>query len=124
MRNIKWSKATPPDFDNVPEMAGIYVISTLQNTDNEYEAKYIGQTNNLQTRAKKHWSTSEENKDLKDHIAKGYIMKFSYSKVSLSQDRDGMELYLYNTYDPPYNFNSPPGETTIQCNLPAVRRHD
>ena len=54
MRNLNWNKATPPNFNSVPEDAGIYVISTLQDIDNMYEVKYVGQTNNLQTSAKKH----------------------------------------------------------------------
>jgi excinuclease UvrABC nuclease subunit len=123
IKNIKWDKVIPPDFDEIPEEAGIYVISTLQTLDDKYEVKYVGQTNDLQARAKKHWSENEENEDLKAHIKKRNKMKFSYSEVSLAENRDGMELYLYNTYDPVYNINKPPGKTVIACTLPKVRKH-
>jgi excinuclease UvrABC nuclease subunit len=124
MKELSWYKGTIPNFDDVPKEAGIYVISTQQEIDDEYEVKYIGQSNDLQARAKKHWSANEENKDLKNHIAKGFDMKFSYASVSLGSDRDGMEGYLYITYDPPYNDISPPRETVIECSLPKVRKHN
>lgn len=123
VEKLVWNKASPPNFDIVPEEAGIYVISTLQTFDNEYEVKYVGQASDLRARAKKHWSKNEENKALKAHLKKRYIIKFSYAEVSMEENRDGMELFLYQTYDPPFNTNSPPGKTAIACTLPKARKH-
>ena len=124
MKVLIWEFVKPPDFDAVPKKPGIYVISTQQ-SDAEYEVKYVGQADNLYDRAKYHWSKNEKNELLKKHIAEKYAMKFSFSTVSMKKDRDGLELFLYNTYDPPFNRNAPPGETVIRCStLPEVRRHN
>ena len=123
MKRLDWRKTEPPDFMNVPEKAGIYIISTRQETDHEYEAKYVGQADNLQARAKEHWSKKEKNKELKAHIAERYVMKFNYSIIESRLDREGMELYLYKIFDPPLNQNSPRGKTAVKCTLPDVRKH-
>ena len=122
---LEWRSVTaPPDFEGVPERAGIYVISTLQKTDNSYEVKYVGQADNLYARAKEHWSKNEKNERLRKHIAEKYLMKFCFAQVSSQTDRDGLELYLYNLFDPLFNHDSPPAETVIKCHhLPMVRKH-
>ena len=123
MKVLKWKKTAPPNFDLVPEKAGIYIISTIQEDDREYEVKYVGQADNLHARIKEHFSKNEQNKELKAHIDEKYIMKVNYSEVDSQLDREGMELYMYNIYDPPLNHNSPRGHTEISCTLPAVRKH-
>lgn len=120
---LKWKFVKPPKLEAIPREPGIYIISTQQYHDDEYEVKYVGQTENLYERAKEHWSKKEKNKLLKRHIAERYVMKFSFSIVSLEKERDGLELFLYNTYSPPFNMNAPPGETVIRCtSLPEVRK--
>ena len=124
MKPLKWKFAKPPKFEVIPKVPGVYTISTQQ-SDSEYEVKYVGQADNLYERAKDHWSKNEKNELLKKHIAEKYAMKFSFSVVSQKGDRDGLELFLYNTYDPPFNRNIPPGETVIRSTtLPEVRRHN
>ena len=119
---LKWQKTEPPNFINVPERPGVYIISTRQETDHEYEVKFVGQANNLRTRINGHWSRQEKNPKLKAHIAEKYIMKLNYAIVESQEDRDGMELYMYELFKPPFNLNAPPGKTAVSCTIPAVRK--
>ena len=124
MKVLKWKKTDVPNFDNVPVKPGIYIISTAQEEDNEYVVKYVGQADDLRSRVKEHFSKFEQNAELKAHIEQKYIMKFNYSEVDSQFDREGMELYMYNTYDPPFNHNPPPGKVVVQCTLPGVKKHN
>ena len=122
MKSIEWRFTEPPNFKNVPEKPGIYIISTRQEVDHAYEVKYVGQADNLRARVLEHWSKNEQNKALKDHIAEDYVMKFNYSLVESKPHRDGMELYMYNIYKPPFNLKLPKGEEVVKCKLPPVRK--
>jgi excinuclease UvrABC nuclease subunit len=118
---ISWRKAMPPNFDSVPDKAGVYVISTLQKEDDEYEVKYVGKATNLRERAGQHWSDSEGNENLRKHIKQGFPMKFSYAEVSREQDRDGIEAYLYSAYSPILNDQTPQSKPIV-ADLPNVRK--
>ena len=120
---INWFKADAPEFDKVPKKAGIYIISTKQ-SNHEYEVKYVGQAANLQDRVTEHWSKKEKNKELKQHIAEKFLMKFNYALLDSQAERDGMELYLYNLYQPQFNKERPSGKTAISCTVPAVKKHN
>ena len=122
MIRLKWNKTEPPNFLNVPERPGIYIISTRQETDHEYEVKYVGQADNLLARVKEHWSKKEKNPGLKSHIAEKYIMKFNFSIVNSKPEREGMELYLYEIFKPPFNKKPSSAKTAINCTLPDVRK--
>ena len=123
MTKLEWKKVNTSEFDRIPAAAGIYLISTLQD-DDQYEVKYVGQASDLRNRAKEHFSKEEKNKELKDHIAKKYVMKFTFSEVSSQLERDGMELYLYQYFNPPYNEKAPPGKTVIKCSsLPRIKKY-
>ena len=121
IKKLIWRMADPPYFKNVPEKAGIYIISTMQKTDGEFEVKYIGQADNLSARANEHWSKKETNTELKNHIAEKYIMKFNYSLVESKSDRDGMVIYACQKYKPPYNRDLDTDIEVVKCTMPAVR---
>ena len=123
MKKLIWKIAIPPKFEKVPERAGIYIISTNQKEDMEYEVKFVGQAENLRVRVNEHWSKNEKNEELKAHIAEKYMMKFNYSEVDSRTDRDGMVLYLHKLYDPPFNTGNLPEADIIKCTVPAVRKH-
>ena len=123
MKRLVWKKTEPPYFSTVPEKAGIYIISTRQETDHAYEVKFVGQADNLRARVMEHWSRKEKNKDLKAHLAENFVMKFNYAEVESRAEREGMLYYMYEIYDPLYNRGSPRGKTTIDCSLPEVRKH-
>jgi excinuclease UvrABC nuclease subunit len=118
---LKWKKVEDANYDNTPDKAGVYIISTRQKADKQYEVKYVGQASDLKARANEHWSENETNEELKEHIAKGFAMKFSYAEVGKQADRDKVEKFLYDHFNPIYNIISPPGETSEECNLPEVR---
>ena len=127
MKYLKWKIAVPPKLSNIPEKAGIYILSTIQEVDQKYEVKYVGQADNLRLRAEEHWSKNESNKRLKDHLAEKYIMKFNYSLIESKEDREGMVLYLLKFFNPPFNtdFNkdSPPEKPVVKCTVPDVRKY-
>ena len=122
MKRLKWKKAEPPDFKSVPEKPGIYIISTRQEVDHKYEVKYVGQGDNLRTCANHHWSKKEKNKDLREHIAEKYVMKFNYAEVPSKSERAGMTLYIRILFSPPYNSPVPPKVKGVECTIPAVRK--
>lgn len=119
---LNWFCAKGGKFNNVTEKAGVYIISTLQDSDNKYEVKYVGRTKNLKHRANEHWSDSQSNEKLKKHIDKGYTMKFNYAKVDRQSDREGIELYLYKLYKPIFNQDTPDATKEIRVNTPNVRK--
>ena len=123
MNRLEWKMVEPPNFKVVPEKAGIYIISTKQETDKAFEVKYVGHADNLRVRASEHWSKKEKNEELKAHIAEDYIMKFNYSEIESRADREGMELYLYDMFEPPLNPGPPRGSTIVKCTIPAVRKY-
>jgi len=123
MKILKWKIAEPPNFRIVPEKAGVYIISTMQEDDHQFEVKYIGQADNLHGRAAEHWSKHEKNDKLKAHIAEKYIMKFNYAEVESRSDRDGMVLYMSKIFDPPLNLNAPPDTDLVKCTVPGVRKY-
>ena len=123
MKRLVWKKTDPPDFKNVPEKAGIYIISTRQENDHAYEVKYVGQTDNLRSRVSEHWSKKEKNKDLKAHISENFIMKLNYAEVASKPDREGMFQYMYDLFDPPYNGKLGSANAVVKCTLPEVRKH-
>ena len=122
MKYLTWRIAVPPKFDKIPEKPGIYIISTQQEIDHEYEIKYVGQSENLLRCVNQHWSREEKNKELRDHIAENYVMKLNYALVDSISDREGMLLYLYNYFNPPFNHGSPPDNEIVKCTVPAVRK--
>ena len=121
--NVKWNEIKIQNIDVIKNKPGIYIFSTKQKIDNKYAVNYIGQSVNLQDRIINHFSDSEENKDLKRHIGKGYLMKISYTYID-EEYLDGVELFLYNYYKPTFNKQSPPGDKQISCNLPNVRKYN
>ncbi|MCL2093765.1 MAG: hypothetical protein FWH12_06155 [Treponema sp.] len=123
MKKLPWKIAEPPVFKLVPEKPGIYIISTRQEVDHAYEVKYIGHADNLHERALLHWSKKEKNKELKEHIAEDYVMKFNYSEVESKADREGMLIYLHELFSPPFNTEPLPNQETVKCTIPGVRKY-
>ena len=114
---LDWYKLEPyrKYVEKAPDANGVYALCTLQD-NNKYKVRYVGQ-GNLADRLKYHLSDQEENESLKAHIAKGYTMKAVYARVSKKSERYGIELFLYNYFEPKYNRNAPPGDEEIEVNL-------
>ncbi|MCL2069861.1 MAG: hypothetical protein FWH19_02605 [Treponema sp.] len=108
----------------MPDKPGVYIISTRQELDHEYEAKFIGQAANLRARAEEHWSRKEQNKELKEHISKHYLMKFNYAVVETPAERNGMVSYMLDVFQPQYNAGSfRPDVVIVKCTVPSVRKY-
>lgn len=122
MMQLTWYKVEPYKdvVDSVPDKDGVYALSTLQG-DGNYKVCYVGQ-GNIRDRLTLHLSKYEPNEELKNHIAKGHYMKASYAEVSSQENRDGIELFLYNKFSPEFNKNTPPGKNPIGTNLFAMTR--
>lgn len=115
---LEWHKIEPYNqamVKNVPNEDGVYALCTLQ-SDDTYKVRYVGQ-GNIQDRLKYHLSEQEQNEDLKNHISKGYTMKVFYAIVATQADRDSIELFLYNRFQPRYNHNTPPAEEELKVNI-------
>lgn len=114
---LDWYKLEPyrKNIEKAPDINGIYALCTLQG-NGIYKVRYVGQ-GNIKDRLKYHLSDEEDNKELKDHIAKGYMMKASYAEVSKKSDRDKIELFLYNYFNPKYNNIKPPSDEELEVNL-------
>ena len=127
MKYLKWKIAVPPKFNKIPDKPGIYILSTIQEVDQKYEVKYVGHADNLRVQAEEHWSKTESNKKLKDHIAEKYMMKLNYSLIESKEDREGMVLYLLKFFTPPFNVDfdkdAPTDKPVVKCTVPAVRKY-
>jgi excinuclease UvrABC nuclease subunit len=118
---LNWRKCAPPAFDNIPEKPGVYILSTIQRSDDRYEAKFVGKAADLKASITQHWSDKEASKALKTHISKGYRMKVSYAEVEKTTDREGIEVFLIKTLKPAFNGKKVPTIAPLTVNLPAVR---
>lgn len=101
---------------NAPKGAGIYILWVRLKTK-KWSCYYVGQASNLQSRLLDHLSDSEENKCIKDNVSK-YTSGFEFTPVANADERDGIELFLYDHYSPECNEISPPKVEPIEVNLP------
>jgi len=119
---LDWYKVEPYNkqkMGNVTNEAGIYIISALQK-DNSYVARYVGQTNDLNSRLLEHLEENEQNEKLRYYV-ENIKLKVSYAKVKNQEDRDAIELYLFNFLNPKCNINKPPSDYEIEVNLPNIK---
>jgi len=102
--------------NNVQDKSGIYLL-WVKLESGRWKVTYVGQAKNIRIRLLEHLSNNEENQCLKNDVNK-YIYGFEYAIVSNKKDRDGVENYLYNYYEPECNQISPPKAQSIEINLP------
>ncbi len=118
-KNLAWSTVHPytePDvLAYAPTSGGIYLLCTKRQ-DGDWVPFYVGKSDNLEKRLKDHLNPDEPNACIKRKVANsGYI----YARVDSQTDRDGIEKYLYDIYDPDCNEKDPGGKP-IPVNLPIV----
>lgn len=118
---IKWYKNLKRDASGIENKSGVYIFSTKQESDDRFAVDYVGKSENLKDRISYHLSDSEENSKLRNHLKKGYVTKISYAYVD-KKYIGGLELYLYNRFEPPCNEIAPPADAEIECNIPDVRK--
>lgn len=100
----------------VPRAAGIYLLWVKLTESNKWKCFYVGQASNLEQRLLDHLSESEENECIKTKVSIK-VCGFEYTEVSTQNERDGIEKFLYDKYNPKCN-QIDPGGTPIVVNLP------
>lgn len=121
--SVVWSVIKPYTTTNVSSYAsnkdGVYLLCTKQ-TSGEYRVRYVGQ-GNIRKRLLDHLSANEKNIPLKEHISKYHMnMNVFYAEIGRQNDRDDIELFLYETFQPRCNQIKPPSNTPLKVNLPIV----
>lgn len=121
-KQIEWSgfrnSFTEDDIKrNVDEKAGVYLF-WVKLKNEKWRCFYVGQANNLKTRLMQHLSDSEANECITTNVSK-YVCGYEYTFVGRQIDRDGIEKYLYDYYNPECNKISPPEVVPIEVNLPS-----
>ena len=119
MKKVKWYYATESQFNNIPENAGVYLITITCGGGDKKEdfVIYSGQSTNIAKRCKEHWSDSESNDDLKNIIKKyNNLLKVYYCFVETSE-LDGCEKFLFEHYLPQLQQRKPDAEL-IEISLP------
>lgn len=108
--NIAWHGGvsyTSQNKDKIPNYAGIYVV-----TDMNGKVYYVGQANDLQRRFCEHLCDSEPNTGLKNFIRRN-MAKVFWVGFSNKDDRNGVELFLFNKLSPALNDAVPCGKVPI-----------
>ncbi len=118
--NVTWSGFFTPYTETkvkavAPESAGVYLLWVQLKTE-KWKCFYAGQASNLKSRLLEHLSINEENKCIKTNV-NNYICGFEFAKVAIQNDRDGIERYLIDYYNPECN-NYVPNCKPIEINLP------
>lgn len=113
MNLVSWYFVGNRGLNNIPQRAGVYIIATNN------VVKYVGQARDLNGRSQQHFSISEDNYELRNHINQNReLTRIYWAEVSLQSERDGIELFLYKRFNPPFNKVTPPTIYPIVCNLP------
>ena len=99
----------------VPAAAGVYLL-WVKLKNGKWKCIYVGKATNLKERLLSHLSRYEENSGIKNHV-QNYIVGFEYTEVATQDERNGIEKFLYDTYQSECN-QKDPGGVPIEVNLP------
>ena len=115
MIQAHWGQVAPynrtTNLISVPETAGIYCL-LVQHRNGSYGLCYVGQADNLRERLRDHQQLLEPNEGIRTYLSQ-YVLKAVWIQVPVAEDRDAIELYLYNTYKPSLNKQTPPGNKML-----------
>lgn len=110
VKTLVWIDKREAKFDEIPEKKGVYLVA-CDCKNNKSIVVYVGQTENLRRRTKVHWSDNEQNKELKNAIAKyRSAFKVVYAEVDSLNDLNGIEKYLFDYYEPQFTDRRPDAE--------------
>lgn len=118
---ITWSSFHSDFSENevknyAPNEAGVYLLWVKLADGDKWKCFYAGQAKDLEKRLLEHLSDNEKNDCIKKK-ASNKVCGFEYAKVATQSDRDGIEKYLYDHYNPECNTQDPGGKP-IEVNLP------
>jgi hypothetical protein len=121
---ITWSNFRRLNRENIqtfaPPNPGVYIL-WKKIAKYEWACFYIGQAQNLVHQLLDHTSSVETNRYLKETITTS-ICGFQYATIMKQPDRDAIEQFLFEKYQPECNFQDP-GGIPAMVNLPRAPRH-
>ena len=100
--NLKWTVLIPltkANVDSLKKLAGVYRLIYYDATENKYRVYYVGQANDLSKGLYEHLPGNETKKCCKEYLNKHYCY-FRAAPISKQSDRDGVEVALYDKYEP------------------------
>lgn len=98
---LNWTEFIDLDEDGVERIKtipGVYRLGYLA-TDEKRYVYYVGQAEDLKLRLSQHLSGSEQNTCCADYVDKSKCY-FKAAAVSKQEDRDAVEVALYNKFKP------------------------
>jgi hypothetical protein len=121
---VTWSNFQRLNRENVHKFAvaspGVYIL-WKKVAKYEWVCFYVGQSQNLDTQLLDHLSSNEPNGQLRVIIATA-VCGFQFANVINQPDRDAIEQFLFDKYQPECNFTDPGGTPQI-VNLPRAPRY-
>ena len=94
------------DLDELPKRKAVYAIfAQSKETNKPINCRYVGETDNLEERTKKHFSDNESNEELLDFMQsdKTVMMIYELLPDSDKKERLAKEKEWINTYKPMFN---------------------
>ncbi len=114
----QWLKTSVGRRSDVPAQSGVYVFAV--NAGFRRSVIYVGQAKNLQERINQHFSSSEDNFDLKAYVRRyPNELEIYWMMAPYGSTLDSLEYYLFQYYRPTCNKNTPPTNVAIRCPLPV-----
>ena len=121
---IHWSNFQRLNRENIQKFAppspGVYIL-WKKVAKYEWACFYVGQAQNLVHQLLNHMSSIEPNRYLKETIASA-ICGFQFANIIKQPDRDAIEQFLFEKYEPECNSQDPGGVPTL-VNLPRAPRY-
>ena len=105
MITLNWSgykKLTEDGINSLPTYSGVYKLATYNTQSELYTPFYVGQAEDIKARTQQHAGENEENSCINTNFDK-YSVYMNHTAVSKQEDRDAVEVALYNRYTPECN---------------------
>lgn len=105
MVTLNWSgykKLTVENIGELPTFAGVYKFALYNTQTEKYKPFYIGQADDIKVRTQQHTSSNETNTCIKAKFNSDSVY-INYAAVSRQDDRDAVEVALFNYYVPECN---------------------
>ena len=99
----------------VPRRSGIYLL-LVKPKNSSLKVFYVGQTMDLKKRLLQHLSPDEQNSCIKNRKDE-FICGYTITEITYQSDRDRIEKFLFDYYEPECN-EYDPGGNPIEVNLP------
>ena len=121
---INWSNFQRLNRENIQKFAppspGVFIL-WKKVAKYEWACFYVGQARNLVSKLIDHLSSTESNRYLKETISTA-LCGFQFSSISKQPDRDSIEQFLFEKYQPECNVQDPGGIPAL-VNLPRAPRY-